>query len=247
VLDEFQIIYLIAGEGVFESRETGPVALRAGSVVLIFPGVWHRYRPLEGSKWHTYWVGFGGSHAHLVMGRLHLSPEEPVQKIGYRKRIIQIFQQIFELGAAEFPGCQQVMSGEVIKLIGWLKALKRKADFGDDDTDAMIQKAKVIIMNSPDDMPVERVADELNLGYSKFRKLFKEYTGIAPGQYRIELKLKRAIEGLYDMEKPVKEIAMESGFSSPYYFSRLFKKKLGCSPVAYRKRLFAGAKQDDEV
>jgi AraC-like DNA-binding protein len=237
----------MAGEGVFESRETGPIALREGSVILIFPRVWHRYRPLEGSRWHTYWVGFGGSHANMVMDRLHLSPEEPVQKIGYRKRIIQIFQQIFELGQSEFPGCQQVMSGEVIKLTGWLKALKRKADFADDGIDAIIQRAKVIIMNSPDDMPVERIAGELNLGYSKFRKLFREYTGIAPGQYRIELKLKRALELLHDREKPVKEIALESGFSSPYYFSRLFKKKLGCSPVAYRYRLFAGAGYEEVV
>ncbi len=240
VLDEYQIIYLLKGRGVFESRESGRIELEEGSVILIFPRVWHRYKPLAGGEWHTYWVGFKGAYADQIIGRLHLAPSDPVQQTGYRKRIIQILQEIFELGQTEFPGYQQVMSGEVMKLTGWLKALKRKEEFGDYDAGTVIRRAKVIIMNSRDDIPVDQVAGELNMGYSKFRKLFKEYTGIAPGQYRIELKLKRAVEGLYDREKPIKEIALESGFKSPYYFSRIFKKKLGCSPLAYRNRLFDG-------
>lgn len=247
VLGEFQIIYLLNGRGVFESGESGRMEIKEGSVILIYPGVWHRYRPLKGAEWHTYWVGFSGPYAHQVMARLHFSPSEPVQEIGYRKRIIQIYQQVFELGQTEFSGYQQVMSGEIIKLAGWLQALKRKADFGDYGTDTIIRKAKIIIMNSKDDMSIVQVAEELNMGYSRFRKLFKEYTGIAPGQYQIELKLKRAIEALYDRRKPVKEIAVESGFSSPYYFSRIFKKKLGCSPLAYRNQLFAVSKHEKIV
>ncbi len=247
VLGEYQIIYLIRGQGVFESRESGRIRIGGGSVILIFPGVWHRYRPLEGSEWHAYWAGFSGPYADRVLGRLHLSPSKPVQKTGYRKRIVQIYQQIFQLGEEEFPGYQQVMAGEVLKLAGWLRALKRMAELGDYDADTAIRRAKVIIMNSRDDISMEQVADELNMGYSRFRKLFKEYTGLAPGQYQIELKLKRALEALYDREKPVKEIALESGFRSPYYFSRIFKKKLGCSPQAYRKRLFSVTKHEEIV
>lgn len=238
VLSEYQIIYLYRGCGEFESHESGKVDLREGSVILIFPGVWHRYKPLADEKWQTYWVGFNGSLARQIMNRLHFLPENPVQEIGYQKKVIHIFQQIFEVGQAEFSGYQQVLSGEIVKLAGWLHALKRKAEFGDYDVDTIIRQARIIIMNSPDDISIQTVADELNMGYSKFRKIFKEYTGMAPGQYQIELKLKRAVNLLYDKNKPIKEIAMESGFGSPYYFSRLFKRKLGCSPLAFRSKLF---------
>ena len=36
---------LTKGGGIFESRETGPLAVGVGSIVLLFPGVWHHYRP----------------------------------------------------------------------------------------------------------------------------------------------------------------------------------------------------------
>ena len=239
VLNVYQIIYLFRGQGIFESRESGKINLKQGSAIVIFPGIWHRYKPLVNEEWQTYWVGFDGKIAKQIMDKLHFLPENPVQEIGYQKKIIQIFQQIFETGQAEFSGYQLVLSGEIVKLAGWLHALKRKAEFGDYDADAIIRKARIIIMNSPDDVSMDIVADELNMGYSKFRKLFKEYTGIAPGQYQIQLKLKRAINLLHDKNKPIKEIAMESGFKSPYYFSRIFKKKLGCSPLSFRNKLFS--------
>ncbi|MCK5372326.1 MAG: AraC family transcriptional regulator, partial [Cyclobacteriaceae bacterium] len=212
VLNEYQIIYLFRGQGIFESRESGKINLKQGSAIVIFPGIWHRYKPLVNEEWQTYWVGFDGKIAKQIMDKLHFLPENPVQEIGYQKKIIQIFQQIFETGQAEFSGYQLVLSGEIVKLAGWLHALKRKAEFGDYDADAIIRKARIIIMNSPDDVSMDIVADELNMGYSKFRKLFKEYTGMAPGQYQIQLKLKRAINLLHDKNKPIKEIAMESGF-----------------------------------
>ncbi len=238
VLNEYQLIYLFRGRGIFESHESGRINLNEGSVILVFPGVWHRYKPLVDEEWQTYWVGYDGPIVKQVMDKLHFLPNYPVQEIGYQKKIIQIFHQIFDVGQAEFSGYQQVLSGEIVKLAGWLHALRRKAEFGDHDADAIIRKARVIIMNSPDDFSIDKVADELNMGYSSFRKLFKEYTGMAPGQYQIQLKLKRAINLLYDKNKPIKEIAVESGFSSPYYFSRIFKKKLGCSPLSFRNRLF---------
>jgi AraC-like DNA-binding protein len=33
----------------------------------------------------------------------------------------------------------------------------------------------------------------------------------------------------------IKEVAAKLGYDDPYYFSRLFQKTLGCSPLAYRR------------
>ena len=237
ILQEFQIIYLYKGQGVFESHKTGRITLKEGSVILIFPGVWHRYKPQTGCEWRTFWVGFNGSFANKMMEDLQFNPDYPVIKIGYQKKIIQIFRELFGTGEAEFSGYQQVLSGEIIKLTGWINALKRKADFPDTNVDDIIRRARIIIINGPDDLPIKNVAEELNMGYSKFRKLFKKYTGMAPGQYQLQLKLRRSIDLLYDLNKPIKEIAIESGFQSAYYFSRFFKRKMGCSPVSYRKKI----------
>ena len=237
ILQEFQIIYLLKGHGIFESYDTEIIKLNEGTIIIIFPGIWHRYKPLSTSDWKTYWIGFNGPIANQMMEKMHFSPKNPVLDIGYQKIIIQIFREIFDTGEAEFSGYQQVLSGEIFKLAGWINALKRKADFSDTDVDDRIRKARLIIKNGSDDLQIKDVADEMNMGYSKFRKLFKNYTGIAPGQYQLQLKLKRSIDLLYDLNKPIKVVAIESGFQSVYYFSRFFKRKIGCSPSTYRKKI----------
>lgn len=81
------------------------------------------------------------------------------------------------------------------------------------------------------------VADNINMGYSKFRRLFKEYTGYAPLQYIQELRLQRSKELLLSTNLSLTEIAEEVGYDNADYFSTAFKKKNRITPAAYRKKL----------
>jgi AraC-like DNA-binding protein len=59
--------------------------------------------------------------------------------------------------------------------------------------------------------------------------------GVSPHNYHLELKILRAKEMILTTDKSIKEISFELGFQSIHYFSRLFKNKIGMSPVALRK------------
>jgi AraC-like DNA-binding protein len=67
--------------------------------------------------------------------------------------------------------------------------------------------------------------------------MFKKYTGVPPVQYHLDLKILRAKEMLLYTDKSVKEISYDLGFQSIYYFSRIFKNKLGVSPSEIRKTI----------
>lgn len=67
--------------------------------------------------------------------------------------------------------------------------------------------------------------------------MFKKYTGIAPHQYHIDLKIMRAKELILTTDKSLKEISYELKFQSIHYFSRLFKKKLGIPPSELRSSI----------
>ncbi len=69
VLPEYQVVYIRRGEGVFESGPTGVKRIRAGSVILTFPGVWHRYHPSEETGWDEYWFGMNGEQLHRLVGQ----------------------------------------------------------------------------------------------------------------------------------------------------------------------------------
>ena len=67
-----------------------------------------------------------------------------------------------------------------------------------------------------------------------------------PGQYQIQIRLNKARRLLRNGTLSIAAIAEQLGFESIYYFSRLFKKKTGCSPLAYRKGLNSQIPHDDQ-
>ena len=46
VLPEYQILLIAEGQGTFESAKTGEITVNTGNIILLFPGIWHRYRPV---------------------------------------------------------------------------------------------------------------------------------------------------------------------------------------------------------
>jgi len=71
-----------------------------------------------------------------------------------------------------------------------------------------------------------------------FRRRFKAETGKTPTQYLTSLRLVHAKQLLADPKQyPIDTVAHSCGFSDPFYFSTCFKKHIGISPIAYRKKI----------
>jgi len=68
----------------------------------------------------------------------------------------------------------------------------------------------------------------------RFSHLFKEQTGRSPWHFIEDRRLAHAVELLLMSGKTVAEVGRESGFSSPFYFSRTFKRRYGMGPRAFR-------------
>jgi len=130
------------------------------------------------------------------------------------------------------------MSGSVLHLLGHLHAILKESNFEDKYFEDIINKAKILFRESiTHNFSPENVADELKVGYSWFRKTFKVYTGMAPGQYFIQLKIEKAKEMLADPQLTIKSISYTLNFDSTFYFSKLFKEKTGLTPMQFRNQL----------
>jgi AraC-like DNA-binding protein len=66
-------------------------------------------------------------------------------------------------------------------------------------------------------------------------RLFKEQTGKSFSEYCSDIRISRAEAMIIKSEKKIIDIALESGFENVSYFNRLFRRKYGMSPTAYRK------------
>jgi len=68
-------------------------------------------------------------------------------------------------------------------------------------------------------------------------RLFKKDSGITPYAYVLNKRIELAKKLLIDTNLTVKQISLKLCFSDEYYFSNLFKKKIGITPSAYRKSI----------
>lgn len=238
ILTEYQLIYISGGSGIYESLSTGKIEIMEGSIILLFPGEWHRYRPDGETGWMEYWVGFKGKIVDNLVEQGFFRRSKPVLLTGVNPEIIKLYQDIVEYTRAEWPGYQPLVSGMIVHLLGLIHSLTLQDALSIEDKQhhQLIQKAKSIIREHIETRTtIEEIAEQLQMGYSLFRKVFKKHTGIAPGQYLIQLKIDRAKQLLVHTDKLIKEIAYDLNFESESYFSKFFKEKTGCSPAVYKK------------
>jgi AraC family transcriptional activator of pobA len=77
--------------------------------------------------------------------------------------------------------------------------------------------------------------------YDRYRHLFKERTGLSPGQYIVDKRLEHACKLLRQTPLSVSAVAMECGFSNDAQFCSVFKRELRLTPKQYRERGLEGA------
>lgn len=235
ILQEYQLNYITQGSGTYENKN-GKFQIKPGSIILIFPNEWHRYRPIRTTGWTENYVGFNGRIAKELLKNQMFSPSQPIINCGIKEEIIDTYLKIYDLVEKERPGYQQVASGMVVKLLGYIVSFEKQKGFSGKHIAKVIEQVRFQMrQNIEKEFNMEELAKQYNVGYSYFRKMFKKYTGVSPAQYHLQLRIIRAKELLVSTEKTISEIAFQLGFQNIYHFSLLFKKKVGMSPSEFRK------------
>jgi AraC-like DNA-binding protein len=236
-LSDYQILYIIKGKGIFESELTGYKKINAGDIFILFPGVWHRFTPDIDTGWEEYWIEFNGDLIKHYRKHDFLNPENPILKVGIHEDIAENFLEIIRLISDEKPGFQYIASGNLIQILGQAFTSVKYQQFEGRDIENQIRQARLMLHENMH-VPIlqEDVAMSIGLGYSVYRKKFKEYTGVSPAQYQINLRINKAKDLLITSNQSLKEISNRLGFESTDYFYRLFKKKTGYTPSDYREK-----------
>ncbi|MEN6496359.1 MAG: AraC family transcriptional regulator [Thermoguttaceae bacterium] len=233
VLPEYQVLYITQGKGEFESATAGRRAVAAGTVILLFPGEWHRYRPYEETGWDEYWVSYNGDYPERLVRHGFLSPDDPVLGIGLDESLLGLYQGVLDRVRAEPVGYQQLIGSNVLELLAMTLALVRSQRSSDRD-EALVREAKLLLQQPNSLVHNVHLARSMHISGAQYRRLFKEHPGLSPYQYYNQMRIHRAKELLRGTSLSVKEIAGQLCFESPYHFSKVFKKASGCSPTEWR-------------
>lgn len=235
VLREYQIVYITKGRGIISFNSNTEITVSKGQVFMIFPDQWHTYKPLLDVGWNEYYIGFEGSIIDNLVKNEFIACENQVLDVGFNEELVTLFSRALEVAELEKAGSQQYLSGIVLHIIGLILSVSQNKIFEAGDVVQKIEQAKIIMNeNVFKNIVPEELAQKLNISYSWFRKVFKDYTGYAPAKYFQELKLRKAKQLLVGTSHSVKEIAYMLDYNSTEHFFSLFKKITGYTPMEYR-------------
>ncbi len=239
VLGALQVVMIAEGAGEFEARGTGLLPLQAGQVMVLLPGVWHRYRPLARSGWTEKWVELSGQVPAALRSVGVLGRGGPVRLPARAQACERCLDEMHLL-------IQRGPEAEAGRLAA--AALGLLAELGDElcqaeqvrPIDAAVDQAQRWMEGEDLERALlagPEMARRLGVGYSYFRREFRRRTGVSPQQYQLRARLQRAQRLLGATERSIKEIGDRLGFSSPFHFSAAFKAQYGVSPREWRKRV----------
>jgi transcriptional regulator GlxA family with amidase domain len=104
-------------------------------------------------------------------------------------------------------------------------------------TDALISDCQIwIAENYASPNPVARMAERAGLQARTFARRFRAATGYQPMEYVHALRIEEAKQFLEREPMAIDQIGAEVGYEDPTFFRRLFKRKVGLTPAAYRKK-----------
>jgi len=170
-----------------------------------------------------------------IVANSFISKENQVLEVGFNEELVNLFSRAIEVAQIDKICSQQYLSGIVLHILGLVLSASQNKIYEVGNIVQKIEQAKIIMNeNVYTNIDPEKLANELNISYSWFRKVFKDYTGYAPAKYFQELKLRKAKHLLISTSNSVKIISYMLNYNSTEHFFSLFKKVTGFTPLEYR-------------
>ena len=101
-----------------------------------------------------------------------------------------------------------------------------------------LQKLEAIVLahHENEDFSIHELSRELLLSRSQAHRKIKALTGLSTAIYIRHVRLEKAKELLRTTHLSISEIAYQTGFKTPVYFSQIFKEVVGASPTEWREK-----------
>lgn len=237
VINEYQLLYIAEGRGTLTTASAGKYSISEGYIFLIFPGEWHTYSPNPETGWKEYWIGFKGINIDSRVSAGFFSKHSPIYRVGYNDTLISLFKEAIQVAKKQEKHFQQLLAGIVNYMLGLAFSIDSNKKLKNSMNLELVNRARTFMQeNIETNIEMPEIADHLIISYSSFRHIFKQYTGIAPSQYYLNLKIQRAKDMLKSSTASIKEISYILHFDTPEYFTKLFKKKTGLTPSQFREQ-----------
>nr|WP_294898408.1 AraC family transcriptional regulator [uncultured Pedobacter sp.] len=233
--EEYVLIYCVKGYGVavinYKIFHISP-----GDFFLIPAHTPFSYYADKIKPWSIYWFFFKGEAIQEVSDLFIKYAKSYKGYLPYNEERIKLFNRIYK--------CLEQGYGQENLILINMCLLNLVSSFVliTADNNATADKFQLLVNSSIQFMKenIERnlnlteIATNVNLSVSHFSSIFKRVTGLSPMNYYNDIKIQKACEYLKYNDALVKEISYKLGIFDVHYFSRLFVKTMGITPLKFR-------------
>lgn len=232
-LGEFQLVYITGGTGMFTDSD-GSRVITPGNLILLRPGYWHSYRPNKDIGWTEYYIGFNGPTFRADVDRFFKDRKGPIE-LGLSATLVDLFEQALFYAERQCDQTMPMLQAIVIHMLSLINYNLATKNRNDDKVVLAINSVKQHMANHlSEQIDIQAIASEMGMSYTWLRRMFRKNTGMAPAQYLQQLRIHSSMYFLRNSSLPVKNIALDCGFSTSEYFCTVFQQAVGMSPGAYR-------------
>jgi AraC-like DNA-binding protein len=151
--------------------------------------------------------------------------------------VTSVFKDIYEAHRSSYKLSGFKTYTLFMRLLYSLSSKTLKADKDYSDTYHIRSAAEYINLNYDKKISIDELCRVSGYSPAHLRRLFVKYYGVSPRDYILDRRISASKEMLLDMpRKTVEEITEALGICSPSYFCKLFKEKVGITPLEYRER-----------
>ncbi|MDX1754557.1 MAG: AraC family transcriptional regulator [Marinobacter sp.] len=226
------LIYCTDGRA-FLNVEGKPYTAEAGDLILLPPGVSHRYTADPDKPWTIHWVHYAGPLASAFQDYMGFDSDNRLLHLGNQPRLLVDFNGLLSVRQTGFRTKGLVHAANRLRQL--LTAVPLTLD-----ASAIARQPDLEIIHNfmrehlEERITLEQLAELAGLSPAHFATRYRTQTGTTPIQHFIHLKVERACQLLDTTGLSFAQISTQLGYDDSYYFSRLFKKVMGQSPSHYR-------------
>ena len=220
------VLYVSEGEGVFVFNGMKRI-ISAGNAIFFKKGFPVDYGP-KSLDFKTSWITFDGGGGEQLIEYFDAGDYEITSFPEVELKIAELYS------LAEKNNVSALLSAKAYSLlVDFFLKLKERNKL------PILEKAKYFIgQNYSKDLSVPEIASKLGISTSLLYKLFREQEKTTPIEYLQDVRIQKACNMLTTKKTGISEIGNLCGFSDTSYFCKVFKKTVGCTPLAYRKNMF---------
>lgn len=234
-----EISYVSSGHGICELNGTF-FPITAGDLVICNSRVLHD-EFIDSSNMKLFAVAATGIRIEgLRENSLIPDHMSPIFKLGERSEEFQTMVNLLFLQAnsdsyRKTEICQRLFQAFYLMTLDVIDQTKSPESIPDTPAALISRMRSYIDQHFADDFSVAQMAKEFDISTSYLSRVFRQGIGCSASAYLTRRRLGEAQTLLLNTTIPVSEIAKKVGYPNQSYFTKIFKKNFGISPLRYRK------------